>query len=69
MKKRYIGLFLCLALTAGAVMGGCSSSGETENTTEETAAENDTEESAGAEEQTAVKKVLTMTPSCLPSRK
>ena len=43
MKKRYIGLFLCLALTAGAVMGGCSSSGETENTTEE---------SAGAEEQT-----------------
>ena len=44
MKKRYIGLFLCLALTAGAVMGGCSSSGETENTTEETAAENDTEE-------------------------
>ena len=52
MKKRYIGLFLCLTLTAGAVMGGCSSSGETENTTEETAAENDTEESAGAEEQT-----------------
>ena len=52
MKKRYIGLFLCLALTAGAVMGGCSSSGETENTTEETAAENETEESAGAEEQT-----------------
>ena len=52
MKKRYIGLFLCLALTAGAVMGGCSSSGETENTTEETAAENDTEESAGTEEQT-----------------
>ena len=52
MKKRYMGLFLCLALTAGAVMGGCSSSGETENTTEETAAENDTEESAGAEEQT-----------------
>ena len=52
MKKRYMGLFLCLALTAGAVMGGCSSSGETENTTEETAAENDTEESADAEEQT-----------------